>query len=549
MQAADHNTRLSVLAKAIAFVVMLVATSLIIRADVAYNQTADEATHIACGMEWLAHGTYTYETLHPPLSRIAVAFLPWLSGASEGVHSENLAEDGTAILNWNGHYTRTLLLSRLGILPFFWFAGYLVFHFISSYFDAWHGTVAVVLYAFCPVILGYSALAITDAPLMAMFLWSLVSFSKCLTKWTPLSALIASVSLGMACLTKFTEVLFFLLAAIILIVQYWIYNRNILTPIKRLILVALCASPVIWAGYRFSYGPVFRASSLSSASWQKLDSISPRIPSLLVTAKIPAPEFFNGIYVANRSIDGKQQRMGYLLGSTYQGGRLDYYPIAVLAKTTIPMLLLCLFGVFVCCESGNAWRFSQYTVLICGLMSPLILGMMSKINIGIRHVLPIFPFMAMLGAIGAMRLWKLHTRRPWICYTTVSALLAWDVACTLRATPDFFPYFNEIAAPYGGYIVADSNLDWGQGFNLLKARLGDTPPQDIYLDYFGDGNIVTHSMVGWHKMTPDLRPVGWVAISESHYRENAQAYSWLNSYPYVLVGKSIRLYHFVKPPA
>jgi len=41
-----------------------------------YAYTSDEPAHIACGMEWLDHGTYHYEDQHPPLARIAAALLP-----------------------------------------------------------------------------------------------------------------------------------------------------------------------------------------------------------------------------------------------------------------------------------------------------------------------------------------------------------------------------------------------------------------------------------------------------------------------------------------
>lgn len=45
-----------------------------------FNETTDEGFHIACGMEWLSRGTYTYELLHPPLARIAAALGPYLLG-------------------------------------------------------------------------------------------------------------------------------------------------------------------------------------------------------------------------------------------------------------------------------------------------------------------------------------------------------------------------------------------------------------------------------------------------------------------------------------
>ena len=92
---------------------VLVATFLIVRTYGVFDQTYDEPAHIACGMEWLSHGTYNFEALHPPLARIASAILPFLFGVRDpGI--ANMWDNGNATLNWGGHYERNLTLARLG---------------------------------------------------------------------------------------------------------------------------------------------------------------------------------------------------------------------------------------------------------------------------------------------------------------------------------------------------------------------------------------------------------------------------------------------------
>jgi len=44
-----------------------------------FSQTSDEPAHVVTGMEWLERETYTFEPLHPPLARVAVALGPYLS--------------------------------------------------------------------------------------------------------------------------------------------------------------------------------------------------------------------------------------------------------------------------------------------------------------------------------------------------------------------------------------------------------------------------------------------------------------------------------------
>ena len=148
----------------------VLATVLIVRSYSAFYQTSDEPAHIACGMQWLDRGTYLYEyeALNPPLARVATAVLPYLHG-SRDLGPEDPWEEGNAILE-RGGYETTLRLARLGILPFFWLTGFLVWRFMSLRFDRWHAAAAVAMLALCPVVLGHSGLATTDAPLMAVYL-------------------------------------------------------------------------------------------------------------------------------------------------------------------------------------------------------------------------------------------------------------------------------------------------------------------------------------------------------------------------------------------
>ncbi len=91
-------------------------------------------------MEWLARGTYTYEPLHPPLARVAVALGPYVAGLRlqplDNTGSVAAASrpywggspwgpwmtkwvEGNLILYSGGNYLRNLTLARLGVLPFF----------------------------------------------------------------------------------------------------------------------------------------------------------------------------------------------------------------------------------------------------------------------------------------------------------------------------------------------------------------------------------------------------------------------------------------------
>ena len=93
----------------------------------------DEPTHIACGLEWWTDHRYTYELQHPPLSRIAVAFGPWLLGAPN-VKREELSSRNPVVLYGSADYTRTLAAARLGELPFFLIASIVVWRWARREF-------------------------------------------------------------------------------------------------------------------------------------------------------------------------------------------------------------------------------------------------------------------------------------------------------------------------------------------------------------------------------------------------------------------------------
>ena len=116
-----------------------------------------------------------YIPLTPPLARIAMALGPYLAG-SRSLGNADVWKEGNALLEHGGHYQRTLTLARLGILPFFWLACFVLWRFISRNYGQWHAALAVLLFAFCPPVLANASLATTDMAVTAMFLLALVCF-------------------------------------------------------------------------------------------------------------------------------------------------------------------------------------------------------------------------------------------------------------------------------------------------------------------------------------------------------------------------------------
>ncbi len=532
---------------------VLLATLLIVRTYPVFDQTYDESAIIAGGLEWLDHGTFHLDPITPPLVRVAAALPSYLRGAripdiTDASDILRLYKYGNTILDWNGSYETNLTLARLCILPFFWLTCFLTWRFMSQYFSQWHSAVAVFLLAFCPVVLGHSGLATTDTPSMAMFLWSVLALCALLQRPTRSSALLAGFIIGLGALTKLTEIPFLLVTGGALWLDSWATKKRLPVPWKLVGLGTLALSLTIWSGYRFRHGPILRPELLSPNGLAHLAAMRPNERAILLFPWVPANDFFKGLTVAYTS--GRGGRPGsYLLGQIYSGGRWDFFPVAILAKTPIPLLLLCLAAV-ICLVASGEWRRSRgSTVLLAGFLGPLLVGMMSNLNLGLHHILPIYPFVAMLGALAAARLWRL-SGRPVLAVSAravVLLLIGWNLETCLHAAPDFFAYFNEPAAPHDSYILIGSDLDWGQDLKRLSSELQRLHVQHVSLAVMGEADLSRAHLPRFDILQPWEKPGGWIAIGEYPLMEY-KGYRWLEAYPYTRVGRSIRLYHLPDAP-
>ncbi len=524
---------------------MLTATLLIVATYPVFSQTYDEPAHLAAGMEWLDRGSYTYEAIHPPLARVSVALGPYLAGTrSQGKAS--IWDEGNAILEYQGHYQRTLTLARLGILPFFWLACFVLWRFVSRNYGPWHAALAVLLFAFCPPILANASVATTDLPFTAMFLLAFVGFWNFLQGPKSFTAVLAGFTMALAILCKFTAIPYLGISCVALY-AYCLIDKRPIPPWKYIGIGAVTVVLTVWAGYRFSVGPILHQGHLTPGEMANLGRLPGTVARVFFFPGVPAPEFFKGL--AHLFAFSEYKRTAYMFGETYQGGRWYFFPVAIAAKSPIPLLLLALVGTM---RAMVRPRVRNAIWLLAGIAGPMLVAMLGPLNLGLRHVLPIYPFLAILGACALVWLWQLGgSREKMFAYRSVAvALVMWNIVTCVRATPDFIPYFNELAAPYGSRILVDSDFDWGQDLNRLSSTLRQQQIDSIWISYEGTADLKQHGLPYWQPLLPNQKPSGWIAISEFEIKERPADFGWLEKYkPERIVGKTIRLYHFDAAPA
>ena len=439
-------------ARTLAFVLVIVATVRIVATWSVFSPTADECAHIACGMEWIDHHTYELEPQHPPLARIAVALGPYLTGARDpGKGSPS--ELGAAILADQGRLGRNLALARAGTLPFFWLACAVVFLWARRLLGPTGALVALLFFTALPPVLGHAGLATTDMALTgalgAAVLATLI--------WAEQPNVSNTVLLGcagaLAVLSKFSSLPFF--ASSMLSIAAWqvAADWRIVRKVTRRHIFGLAGASalvgvLVWGGYFFSYGTAIGTDY-----------------------RRPAPEFFNGLWAVR--LHNSSGHLAYLLGRFSQTGFREYYPVALGVKTPLAFLALLLVGAGACLAKWKEPARGQALAFSAGILGFAVA--FSRINIGIRHVLPVYIGFSIVAAAGF--LWLLQRRGT----TWAGAVLAgWLVLSSAVVHPGYLSYFNLAGGSKPERILIDSDLDWGQDMKRLALRL-----QELQVPSFG----------------------------------------------------------------
>ena len=172
----------------------------------------------------------------------------------------------------------------------------------------------------------------------------------------------------------------------------------------------------------------------------------------------------------------------------------------------------------------------------------------SSINLGLRHLLPAFPLLAIVAAIGLGRL----LAEPFVPRRAALAglLLVWQAAEAAAAAPDYLAYFNQLAFGEPQRIVTGSDLDWGQDLDRLAAALKQRRVGQLHLALHTAAEPRLHDLPPFEVLYPGRPATGWIAISEQMHAFYCAGFQWLDAYkPVARVGATIRLYYVPGTPA
>ncbi|MEO8866565.1 MAG: hypothetical protein ABI420_16200 [Opitutaceae bacterium] len=487
------------------------------------SMTADEIAYLTAGQAYNTRGDYRLQPENGNLPQRWAALPETVMGAPlpptnsiDWQHADVWTYGHTFFYGENAPISRRWLIAGRGMITLFSVATALLVFIWSRALCGWRGAfVSLLLFALSPSFLAHGALATSDV-MMTFFLLACVgAWWRHLHNPGWVGAALSATLFGLACVTKVSAVL--LVPMFGLIALGWGLGsthpaRATLWRLARsTALHGAAAWAIIWLfyGFRFSaFAPGLAAGAgFYRGDWNWiLDDLGWKRPVLVALRDWHVlPEAF--LYGFTFVLQFAKARSALLNGAYSTTGWVGFFPYAFLVKTTLPCLLLLLAGLISGARAAGrhpreqlrAWlaRLQPWIPLAALFFVYALTSLASHLNIGHRHILPLYPVLFI--AAGRLGTW-LDARRP-LHTLVISGLLVWHIGASWSIRPHYLAYFNAFAGgPENGYRhLVDSSLDWGQDLPGLQAWL-DTHEKGerVYLSYFGSGEPAYYGIRAQH---------------------------------------------------
>lgn len=466
--------------------------------------TYDEPPYLAVSSLYRAGNPGALAREYPPLPSYARAaalapLAPVLPSPPAGLEKKSFSphEWGQLFLFRNSVPARDLIAagrrpSILASLLLGWLVG------------LWGGAAALALLILEPNTLAHGSLATVDVFASAFSVGALWAWSRFLEKGTERDAWLAGAAAGLAIASKATGL--GLLPAFALSLG-WVKGKRLGAGLAGL---ARASAAALAVGLAF-YAPTGAGGFLAALAFRSRQMSE------------PSPTWF--------------------FGAAYPEGHPLYYPGLLLVKTSLPLLGLAVYGVRRRAKENPA-SFKTAASALLVLLGAAVLG---KRQMGVRHVLLVYPLLCLAAGSALSDLWK---RRK----AAAAALFLWHGAATLNAYPHLIAYANGD----GSNLLGDSNLDWGQALPELADFIKDNPG-GLILSYFGRDCASAYGIAYQDAFSTPAPCPGvpvrlkpdedreWLAVGatkwQGFYEPQPPSWLWLRSRkPHAVLGNAMMVY-------
>jgi dolichyl-phosphate-mannose--protein O-mannosyl transferase len=581
--------------------VFIITVAVVLSIASSWNDSliVDEVPHIGAGYSYLAKQDMRLNPEHPPLAKdLAAIPLLFLNLNQSAFQSKFWQTDVNGqwefgrLLIFNSGNNADLIrhLARLPILLFFVLSAVLIFKWARRLYGNIGAITALILFSFSSTVIAHSRFVTTDMAALFGVLLATYFFINYLRNQTAKNLIIAGLTFGIALLCKFCTALlvpFFVILALFYrppgaMKKYPVLRQLLFTLLIFIIGVIVVLWPIYYL-HTYNYPPERQQADtehILTAVYRQIDTpLSWVIQASSQPLLRPLAHYSLGfLRVAHQNAEPHDV---FFLGDVLFYGSRFYFPTVYFLKEPLAwwglaaISLLYIAWQFRKPETGRGRgaqdfirnHFEEFAMILW-LMIYLGMSIRSTLNIGVRHLLPIFPFAILLVGGQLTRLGqKLKEKGEKWFLTSIfllSTLLIWYVVENIKTFPLYLTYFNQVAGgPSGGYrYVTDSNLDWGQDLIRFRDWVKKNNIPKIELDYFGWADqsyylgphfewLWREKYLGADDFKARNKSDGWLAISITYLQETQGPvehpkypnYLWLKSYqPVAVIGNSIWVY-------
>jgi len=429
-------------------------------------------------------------------------------------------------------YARVFFAARCVVALLSVGLGLLVWAFARQLYGARGALLALSFYAFAPEAIAHAGVATMDLATGLAFLASVFLFWRFARTGRRGAWAWTALAVGLALLTRFTAVL--LAPLLVVLAAAYALTGRVRHPGRLWLGLALllpAALVILDLGYlgRTSFEPIGRWHFVSR-SFQSLQHAAPWL-------RLPLPNTWVG-GIDRQAVESQSGATPtYVLGRIHSEPVRWYFPFAMLIKWPLGFLLALLArGMsFIPGWGRHRWRHELFLLVPVAVL--LGAGALANLNIGIRYMFPVLPFLCVwLGGLGATRRRRRapSAARPPIVSGGIPpararralgpvlgvALAFAQAAESTAAAPWELSFFNLAAGGPGGgdRLINDSNVDWGQGLIALREELARRGIRRVHLAYHGTADPAVYGIdyVPFLGGTPGPES-DWMAVSSYYF--------------------------------
>jgi 4-amino-4-deoxy-L-arabinose transferase-like glycosyltransferase len=477
-----------------------------------------------------------------------------------------------------------LIAARARLVPIFLTValGAVLFIWTQRFAGALAGILVLFFYVFSPTVLAHGRFVTTDVAAAAGVTLAGFALIRFLHHPSSRAALVSGFALGAALLCKFSTILLAPLFAMLLLLWMFLKPASLSRYLSGSVIITVGAAlivilPYLWITARYppekqlwdTYFTFFHMADgpaaltgnataeadfaqlrrdrtrdlracVSGNMMERRTSRFSRCPLELVIFFADKPvlrawaQYLLGLVSVIRRTEagGIYEYPFYFLGEVSLSGWPHYFPVLYTIREPLAFHIMTALALFLAARRvwTTRWGISSIiswlrshpaeTLMLSWLTLYWGTAITANLNLGIRHLLTVFPFTMVLVArelshwLNSTPATSRRGRTQYAKCTLVAAMLLWQSASVLRIYPSFMAYFNEIVGgPDGGadYVV---DFDWGQDLIRLRNFLAAHHIEKIALDYFGTSSPayeLGEKFVPWRSAQGP--PTGWLAVS------------------------------------